>query len=202
MSDSGAAAFGVVVLAAGASRRLGQPKHLLRVDGESLLHRAVRMAQATQPVDLVVVFSAETRPLSETIVDLDARTILCTDADYGMGATLRTGIAALASTCEAALIVVIDQPRLDLVHLCALRDRWREDPSRAAASAYANTLGVPAILPRTWFGELDGADSQHGARNLLRTRSAEVSVIEAPQLALDIDTPADLEQFRSSDDQA
>ncbi len=63
---------------------------------------------------------------------------------------------------------------------------------RAAASAYAGVLGVPALLPRAWFGEIAALRGNVGARALLRARADEVIAITAPDLASDIDTPADL----------
>ncbi len=190
-------AHGVVVLAAGESRRLGQAKQLLEIDGETLLHRAVRLAIATDPIDVMVVFAADSRDIRDTVSDLDCRGVDCADAASGMAASLRCGLSALATSCAGALVVLVDQPRLDAQHLCALRDLWRIDPQRAVASAYAGTIGVPALLPRRWFTELMRADTHHGARAMLRERLAEVQGIEAPQLAFDIDSLADLERWRA-----
>jgi molybdenum cofactor cytidylyltransferase/nicotine blue oxidoreductase len=89
------------------------------------------------------------------------------------------------------LIVVCDQPALDAAHLRALTAAWRAAPQRAVASAYAQRLGVPALLPRAWFGEIAYGDS--GARQLLARRRADVAAIENEALARDIDWPGDLE---------
>src|SRR6187431_307392 len=71
------------------------------------------------------------------------------------------------------------------------------DPGRAAASSYAGTDGVPAVLPRAWFEGLMGLAGDRGARDLLRTRAHDVNVIEFLGLANDVDRPTDLARLRS-----
>ena len=189
-------AHGVVILAAGASKRLGQAKQLLEIAGETLLHRVVRFAAASDPAELIVVLAEAATEMREAIRDLPCRIVLCTDANRGMSASLRSGLAALKPICAGALIVLVDQPRLDAAHLCALRDRWRLAPQQAVASRYAETLGVPALLPRSWFAELTQANADRGARELLRTRT-DVLAIDAPQLAFDLDSLSDLAHWRA-----
>ncbi len=181
-----------ILLAAGASTRLGHPKQLVEVDGEPLLRRAARSLLATSPVALVVVLGHDAPAMRAALVDVDARTVIAHDHAAGLSASLRAGLAALPDDVGGALVALTDQPALDAMHLAALCAAWRNDPSRAAASAYAGVLGVPALLPRRWFGELARLEGDVGARALLRARSAEVVAIDAPALAHDVDTPADL----------
>ena len=185
-----AVAHGAVVLAAGASRRLGRPKALLQQNGESLLRRATRLALDTRALDTVVVLGAEAAA-SRELEGLAARAIACPDWDEGLAASLRTGIAALDPRCACALVLLCDQPALDGAHLAALLAAWQAHPGHAAASAYAGVRGVPAILPRAWFGAVARLRGDAGARELLRTRD-DVVVVSGPGLARDIDTPADL----------
>ncbi|HEU4663779.1 MAG TPA: nucleotidyltransferase family protein, partial [Dokdonella sp.] len=65
-------------------------------------------------------------------------------------------------------------------------------PVRACASAYAGVLGVPALLPSGWFGEIMQLRGDVGARALLRAHASEVVAVAAPALALDLDTPDDI----------
>src|SRR5687768_3772545 len=85
-----------VVLAAGASRRLGQPKQALRRDGESLLHRAARLAMATAAQRVLVVLGARSDALAASIADLPVE---CLDNDgweEGLASSLRIAARALA----------------------------------------------------------------------------------------------------------
>lgn len=197
MSDRGGLRHGVIVLAAGASTRLGQAKQLLRIDGETLVHRAVRLSLITMPTDCLVICSGNPGPIQHAVAALDCRSLACSEHELGMSASLRLGLDALDASCAGALIVLTDQPALEASHLCAMRDRWRAEPGRAIASGYSGTLGVPALLPRGWFAAVQSQQGDLGARELLRARSAEVHVVDAPQLARDIDKPEDLEQFGS-----
>ena len=187
---------GTVLLAAGASRRLGRPKQTLLIDGEPLVARMAGMALATDPRALVVSLGAQAGAVRRALGDLgDDPRVRCVEApDWarGMGASLRSGLDALPDDCDAALVLLCDQPALTLAHLERLLAAWRAHPVRASASAYAGVLGVPAVLPRAWWPSIDGG-SDRGARELLRARAAEISAVAAAGLERDLDTPIDLD---------
>ncbi len=185
-------AHGVVVLAAGDSSRLGQSKQLLRHRGETLIHRAARIALETTPGDAVIVLGAQADSIFAQVADLPIRRVDCDDWPLGMAASLLTGIAALSAECDGALIVVCDQPALSTAHLTALIAAWHTNPQHAAASHYADHLGVPALLPREWFTDLRNLHGDLGAHDLLAQRRAEITVVANEALAIDIDRPVDL----------
>jgi CTP:molybdopterin cytidylyltransferase MocA len=183
---------GLVVLAAGASRRLGKSKQLLRLHGEALVRRAARLGLGTKPGAAVIVLGADADAVYASVADLAVRRIDCVDWQQGMGASLRAGLAALPPECAGALIVLCDQPALDAPHLHKLVTAWRANPAGAAASAYAGRLGVPALLPRAWFAELMAEAGDEGARRLLARRREDVAAIADEALALDVDRSEDL----------
>jgi len=185
-------AHGAVLLAAGASTRLGRAKQLIEIDGEPLLRRAARALLETSPHTLVVVLGHDAVAVGACIADLPLQRIVARDHAEGMAASLRAGVAALPADCDGALVALTDQPALDGAHLRALRDAWRATPARASASAYAGVLGVPALLPRAWFAGILRLRGDTGARALLRERADDVIAIAAPALARDLDTPDDL----------
>lgn len=187
----------LVLLAAGASRRLGEPKQLLRLDGETLVHRAARLGLATAPAQALLVLGAQAEATWAAVDGLDLQRVDCPDWDEGLGASLCAGLAAVSAGCDGALVLLCDQPALDAVHLQSLVASWRQDPTRAAASAYAGVLGVPALLPRAWFEPLFRNHGDRGARDLLRERAGDVKAIPAPALSADIDLPGDLENHGS-----
>jgi molybdenum cofactor cytidylyltransferase len=188
-TTAGSPPHGAILLAAGASSRLGRPKQLLEIDGEPLLRRAAQALLASVPFEVVVVLGHDAAHIGAVLEGLPLRRVIAPDHTEGMSAALRAGIAALDPRCAGALVALTDQPALDAVHLLALRDAWRDAPRRAVASRYAGLAGVPALLPRTWFAELLSLRGDTGARALLRARGDEVIVLDAPALALDIDLP-------------
>jgi CTP:molybdopterin cytidylyltransferase MocA len=182
---------GAVVLAAGASTRLGRNKQLLRYRGEALVHRATRLALETQPRDTLIVVGFDAESIFSQVDDLPLRRVDCLEWQHGLGASLRAGVDALSPQCVGVLVVLCDQPRLDTPHLLALRDAWCKAVDRGVASFYAGRLGVPALLPRAWFDALD-AQSDRGMRDLLAVRADRIDAIANERLALDIDHPDDL----------
>jgi CTP:molybdopterin cytidylyltransferase MocA len=185
------AAHGAVILAAGASRRLGFPKQLVEIDGEPLLRRAARAVLATQPLDGVVVLGHEADRCAAAVADLPLRRLVAPDWWRGMGPSLRSGIDALDAACTGVLVVLCDQPALDAAHLQSLLSAWNAAPLCAAASGYAGTIGVPALLPRSWL-QTAALDGDRGARALLQARAAQVQVVVNESLARDVDLPGDL----------
>ncbi|HEX5693021.1 MAG TPA: nucleotidyltransferase family protein [Arenimonas sp.] len=187
----------LLVLAAGASRRLGEPKQLLQLGGQSLVRRSVRAGLATAPSQAWLVLGAVADAVSAEVADLPVRPVFCAGWQAGLGASLATGLGALDPDIDGALVLVCDQPALDARHLQALVAAWYRDPACAAASAYADVLGVPALLPRAWFAELAQGHDDRGARELLRRNAANVFAVPAPALAQDLDTPSQREDWQA-----
>ena len=185
-----------IILAAGASRRLGQPKQALRHAGESLLRRTARLALATGVQPVVVVLGAGAvalRPLLDglpvTVVDNPAWA-------EGMGSSIRAGMTAVPVTAPAVLLLVVDQPGLDQDQLQALLAAPAATGCSMAASAYGGRLGVPALFTQPHFAALAALDGAAGAQILLRRQPEAVAAIPFPAGAWDIDTPADLDRLQ------
>ncbi len=181
-----------VVLAAGASTRLGELKQLARLGDETLLDRAVRVAKdaGCSPIVVVLGYDAwrmrETCDLSGTIVLLNRR------YDEGMASSIQCGLKGIgeATGCSEAtgcIVMTCDQPAVTAQHLQALMAN-----GDLAASQYAGRRGVPAYFPASTFDELKKLTGDTGARALLQT----ARTVELPHGELDIDTTQDLEQAR------
>ena len=186
------ATHAAVVLAAGGSRRLGQAKQLLRRDGETLVHRAVRLASDTEPVQLLVVVGAASGQVVHDIRDLRCETIENRDWQGGLAGSLRAAGRHLADTARSVLVLTCDQPALEVNHLMALLKGATASRSGCAATLHGDAFGVPAVVPRAWFDDLQSrGDHGFGAR-LRESPKGTVFGLHAPELALDIDTPNDL----------
>ena len=176
-----------LVLAAGAGRRMGRPKALV----EGWLPGAV--ASLAGCAEVVVVLGAradEARPL----VPAHARVVVAEDWQEGMGASLRAGLAAVASAdpevdrCVVTLVDLPDVGRAVVDRLLAVGGR-----DALARAAYAGTPGHPVLLGRDhWAGVAAGAEGDQGARAYLRAR--DVTLVECGDLATgtDVDTPEGL----------
>jgi molybdenum cofactor cytidylyltransferase len=179
-----------LVLAAGSGRRMGGPKALLAFEGETLLQRTIRVAEAAgcAPV-IAVVGDWDPGPLAGTV-----SVISNLEAAEGMASSIRAGIAALPPDSEGALILTVDQPSVDTGLLRRLLALAAKDPTHPAASAYGDSLGIPAFLPRRLFPSLLALRGDRGAKAILLREGA--ATLPFPGGEADLDTPEDLERFR------
>ncbi|WP_243300942.1 nucleotidyltransferase family protein [Geothrix oryzisoli] len=179
-----------VILAAGAGRRMGGPKALLRLDGETLLRRAARAALGAGCSPVVAVIGT----WDPGLAGLEVQTVFNPEAQEGMASSIRLGVAALGPAVEAALLLTVDQPAVDATLLGGLLALAAVDPERPAACAYADTLGIPAVLPRRLFPELLTLRGDRGAKGLLLREGA--AALPFPAGADDLDAPGDLDAIR------
>ena len=185
-----------VVLAAGASRRLGTPKQLLRIRGRRLLSHAIMAADTVTPGRVVVVIGADALRMRLLIRRHHPGTHSVGNSRWaqGMAGSLQVGLAVLPSRATAALLLLTDQPAVGEMSVRRLVRAWRRRPGKAAAARYAGVVGVPAILPRALWREARRLRGDAGARKVLRTGQTVATVVDMPEAAWDIDTPDDLQR--------
>jgi len=176
-----------IVLAAGASARLGKPKQLIVISGETLLERAVRVALEAGLSPVIAVVQDAT--LIETLKERGAQVLLNRRFYKGISTSIHTGVRwAEGIKANGVVLMTCDQPAVTSGHLrelCA-------EPEVIAGSGYAGRIGIPAYFPSSSFGELMKLCGDIGARELLR--EARSGSCEA--LGLDIDTEDDLKRAR------
>jgi molybdenum cofactor cytidylyltransferase len=182
-----------VILAAGASERLGQPKQLLRYRGETLIHRAARLAHEAALAPLHVVVGYRGGAVGGALGELGDAVAVVPNPDWsqGMGGSLARGIASLPATAEAALVLVTDQPHLSAALLGAILTTYRAGEASLVACRYAGgTVGVPALFARRHFRELTGLSGDRGARALFARHADTLATVSFPAGDTDVDTPA------------
>jgi molybdenum cofactor cytidylyltransferase len=188
-----------ILLAAGGSQRLGQPKQFVRHGVRTLLQRAIAAARGALPeAPLIVVVGANGVRVRAVLARARRRVRIATNTRWhaGMAASLQAGVAAAPHNARAVLVLVVDQPYVGAAELCRLLRAWRRRPNVPAAARYDGHVGVPAVLPRRHWHRLRDLQGDQGARALLRA-SAQVTLVDLPQAAFDVDTLADVEKLRS-----
>jgi len=191
------AAHALVVLAAGDSRRLGEPKQQLRRNGETLLHRAVRIGQLTVPALSVVVLGTHHVQHATLLDDLPHRCVVNPSPAAGLAGSLYAA-APLVTRYARVLVLLTDQPALDVDHLQQLLAGAERADSGCAATRLQGLPGVPAVVPGHWFGTLATAPAEGGFRRRLRALpSHTLCLLSNAALERDIDTPADLADARA-----
>jgi len=185
-----------IILAAGGSRRLGQPKQLLAYRGETLLNRAIRIASEVAASPVLAVLGADFESIRNSIQSSAAIPVHNDRWRQGMGRSIAAGMRALAvcaPNAEGVLLMSCDQPRLTVDHLQALIVAFGSQVSPViAASGYAGVNGVPAVFPRETFDLLRDLHGDKGARSIIEAAPCPVVAVEFPGGDLDIDAPEDL----------
>jgi len=187
---------GAIILAAGASRRLGRPKQLVALCGEPLLARVLRLARDAGAGPVIPVLGAHFAPICMQVDFEGAIPVFNERWEQGISSSIRCGLRELivrAPQTDAALILTCDQPHLTAAHLSALIAAWRNRRGEAiAASTYAGTRGVPAIFPRGVFAALFALTGDRGARAVLAAPPCPVVTVRFVEGEVDVDVPGDL----------
>ena len=147
--------FGVIILAAGASRRMGTPKQLLRLGKQTLLNRQIDLAASLRPAVVVVVLGAGAETISGVVDRGDVHWRINSRWEEGMGGSVAVGVKGvldLVPDVEACLLMLVDQPLISRTHLQNLiRQLQHSDDHLGSVSAYADTVGVPALFRVSLF---------------------------------------------------
>jgi molybdenum cofactor cytidylyltransferase len=184
-----------VVLAAGASERMGCPKLLLEIGGESLMHRALSEISKVAFAEIVVVLGVDRDAYGSSVANFAVRIVVNESPGQGLGGSLRVGVDALSSDIDAVIFALADRPFVSAEmyeHLIRTHDTTR---ASIVAGRYGGIVAPPHLIARQLFHEI-GTDSS-GGRSLIERRSADVHFEEFPAYALaDIDTPEDYERLK------
>lgn len=197
--------IGAVVMAAGAGRRMGHvPKSLLRRDGEPLLLRQVRLLAEAGVGDAVVVLGHHA-PLLEPVLrqapqrGMALRWVVNPTPDEGPGASLRCGLAALPEGLEALLVLLADQPLLELGDLQAMLAAWhaRDAGVELVVPQHAGQPGHPIVFGPQVRARMRQAQGGEGVREWRRAHADQVQAVplDHARCTTDVDTPDDLRRL-------
>ena len=183
-----------LLLAAGASKRLGRPKQLLEIGGEPLIHRAARVLIAGGCQPLMVVLGAHREQCARAVENLPLQTIFNERHSQGMGTSISTGIAHLQSQnpeIEAVIIALCDQPFLSSELIQSLIERGQNHNFSVVNCDYGASFGPPVFFTVAHFAELEQLRGESGARAIWRAHPDKTASLAFPEGATDIDTDLD-----------
>jgi molybdenum cofactor cytidylyltransferase len=201
VGDTDLAGVGAVILAAGASTRMGVPKQLLQFGGETMLRRAASVALKAGCRPVVVVTGADAATSRKALRGLDVREAENQQWESGISSSVRVGIEALvmANPQTAALVLMLcDQPFVTREIIARLVAAHRETGRSIVASRYGGSYGVPALFDKIHFAELTRLKGDAGAKQIIRKHLPKVHLLPFPKGEIDIDTPDDLARLQST----
>jgi molybdenum cofactor cytidylyltransferase len=184
---------GVVILAAGESSRLGQPKQLLPFRGKALLQCVVHSALSSRCRPVVVVIGAHADMIRPQLSG-DIRIVENPDWKEGMSSSIRRGVESIESEVDAVILMLGDQP---LVTSEILNQFAEKAEVGLVAAEYNGGIGVPALFRREYFDALRTLRGEKGAKSILLANEKHVARIPCPEAALDIDTVADARRLQT-----
>ena len=189
-----------VILAAGRSRRLGQPKQLLELGGEPLLRHTVRSALASRLSEVVLVLGAEAAKIEGAVGALGQRIVVNPIHHLGQSTSLRLGLDSIDPGAGAVVFLLGDQPGVTPVIIDALIERCNETCAPIVQARYANGPGNPVLLRRSLFPELMTVAGDEGARSVVYRHRDEIAfaTFAEQDVPCDVDTLDDYEALLAS----
>ncbi|MFC1696577.1 NTP transferase domain-containing protein [Pseudomonadota bacterium] len=195
MKNPESAKLAAVLLAAGASERLGQPKQLVRLDGQSLVRQAAGLL-STLGLETVVVTGHRSEDVARELDGLPVTAVYNSEWRLGMGGSIACGVKHIPGQPDGVMLVLCDQWRVDQSDFRALVSAWKSDISRIAAAQWDHESevisGPPVIFPRNLMHELKFLDPASGAKAVIDGHK-DVTYVSLKNAAYDLDSPEDLE---------
>lgn len=186
--------YGIIILAAGNSSRLGRPKQLLPYHNKSLLQNAVEQSLLV-PESIVLVVTGASREIMES--ELKNNQILVRHNagwETGMASSIKTGVSELLvlyPSLDALLLTVCDQPFLNTGIMTSLIVEFTVSNKNIIASAYNDTLGTPVLFSKKYFNALQQLEGQEGAKKIIMKNQEDTASVSFSPGGIDIDTDED-----------
>ncbi len=187
-----------VVLAAGTSSRMGEPKQLLKVGTTTLLEAVLEKVTSSNVDEVIVVLgSSANRVLRRTALG-KSRVVLNKEFRTGMSGSLKAGVKAVSPESDAVLVVLADQPLLSEKTLNSMIETYVRTRSPIIAPRFHRRRGNPILFDRSLFLELQSLTGDRGAKSVVERHPdllLEVPV-EDEGVVFDIDTKEDYKKVR------
>jgi len=192
--------LGGILLAAGGSTRLGQPKQLLSLQGKTLVERTLVTMQEAIPNTITVVTGGSAKEVSAQIEARNAHVAYNPEWETGMASSIKTGLNDLLKNSpdlNAIIICLCDQPFLTSQHLIDLQNSFINSDKKIIASLYNELESVPALFDQSIFPDLLALKGQEGARKVIRKANKDILSIPFSKGIYDVDTPDAWEKIQS-----
>ena len=184
-----------IILAAGQSKRLGRPKQLLDICGQSVIRRVTHRAARSRLGSVLVVLGHAYADVLRELEGLDVQIIQNPDFATGQASSLRAGMNAVPATSDAVVFLLGDQPTLASSVIDELIDTYEASGSAIVQARYRDRPGHPVLFAHALFEELTDITGDQGARDVIRRHATDARYVDIDEDAPpDIDTEADYER--------
>jgi molybdenum cofactor cytidylyltransferase len=185
-----------IVLAAGASSRMGRPKPLLSAGGRSFVRAVITTLKAGGVDRVVVVVRPAVPDVVAEVASAGADAVPNPDPDRGQLSSLLAGLDAVDRPgVDGVLVTLVDVPLVRATTVAALLARAAVSPAPILRVACRGAHGHPVIFTRPVFAALRAADPAAGARPVMRAFTVENVEVDDPGILRDVDTPDDYDRL-------
>jgi molybdenum cofactor cytidylyltransferase len=189
---------GIVILAAGSSSRMGEPKQLMVYKNKTFLQHIIDEAKNANLEPVICVTGYQAERISGSISGMDVSIVYNAHWANGMGSGISAGIKQLLySDVDSVILAVSDQPYVSSGLFRALIGRRNDSGKGIVASSYAGTLGTPVLFAENYFDRLKELNGDQGAKSLAKLNLPDVRLVEFEKGSIDIDTKQDYEKLIS-----
>ena len=182
-----------VVLSAGESSRMGRPKALLPIDGQTFIDRIVAALKQSGLERIVVVLGFDADEMRAKIEHLPVEIVVNPDYALGQLSSLQVAIRYLASdpNCDGMMVHLVDHPYVDAALVSTMVQRFYDSKKLIVVPRHQGKRGHPVIFSRALFQELLDAPMNQGAKAVVNAHRGDTLEIytEDVGITLDIDTP-------------
>ncbi len=189
---------GALILAAGAASRMQQPKMLLPFGDKTILTHILDEVKAGGIHAICMVTGFYHKQILESTDTENVLTIYHANWHTGMASSIQMGISSLLHEhpdLDSMLIMVSDQPFLNTDLLVKMLQTKLLTQKGIIAASYEGVRGTPVLFDKKYFNALQQLEGDTGAKSILQQYSGDISTVDFPHGAMDIDTPEDYERF-------
>lgn len=186
----------IIILAAGESARLGQPKQLLKYNNKTLLEHTIVQAKDSLATQIIVVLGAFSERIKSFITPYSVDIIINENWKNGMSSSLQKGLK-LVPKGNAILVLLSDQPFVNTALFNKMITKSNQTPHSIIATQYDDTLGVPALFKPLVFPSIKALKATQGAKKVILSaaKQNQVEAVSFPKGKIDIDTIEDYKQL-------
>ncbi len=189
---------GVLIVAAGESKRLGTPKQLLQFEGQSLINRLVNIVRDAGSFPITIVLGAEAAAIQAQLPDVNLHVVINEEWREGMGSSIRVGLKQMIkadSKIDGVMILVCDQPFIKSESIQSLIQMQQSTGLPMAACFYEGIVGTPALFHQYMFTDLLKLTGDTGAKKIMKDKMGDVAKLNFEKGVIDIDTMEDYQKI-------
>lgn len=189
---------GVLIVAAGESKRLGTPKQLLEFEGQSLINRLVNIVRDAGSFPITIVLGAEATAIQAQLPDDNLLVVINEEWKEGMGSSIRVGLKKMIemdADMDGVMILVCDQPFIKSESIQSLIQMQQSTGLPMAACFYEGIVGTPALFHQSMFSDLLKLVGDTGAKKIMKDQMVDVAKLNLEKGVIDIDTMEDYQKI-------